>query len=48
MKRLLIALSLTLVMAVPAMAHFQMVYTPEIALDKGADLDMKLGFYPSF
>jgi cobalt/nickel transport protein len=35
-------------MAAPALAHFQMIYTPEIALEKGAALDMKLVFTHPF
>ena len=48
MKRLLIALSLVALSAAPALAHFQMIYTPEIALEKGAALDMKLVFTHPF
>lgn len=48
MKRLLLALCFTLVTAVPAFAHFQMIYTPEIALSEGDALDMKLVFTHPF
>ncbi|MBU2552368.1 MAG: DUF4198 domain-containing protein [Proteobacteria bacterium] len=33
---------------VPALAHFQMVYTPEIALNQGESLDLKLVFTHPF
>ncbi len=48
MKRLLMALALTLVTAGPAMAHFQMIYTPEIAFDKGDAVEFKLVFTHPF
>lgn len=48
MKRFLLALCLTLITAVPAMAHFQMIYTPEAALNEGAALNMKLVFTHPF
>lgn len=31
--------------AVPAMAHFQLLYTPEVNLEKPADLQMKMVFW---
>ena len=37
-----------LMMSVPAQAHFQMVYTPEIALVQGGTLDFKLVFTHPF
>ena len=48
MKRLILAAALVLGMSVPAMAHFQMVYTPEAALEKGGTLDLKLVFTHPF
>jgi cobalt/nickel transport protein len=48
MKRLVIALALSLMMATPAMAHFQMIYTPEIAFDKGQATEFKLVFTHPF
>ena len=49
MKKM-IALSglLVLLMAAPALAHFQMIYTPEIALMKGGTIDFKLVFTHPF
>ncbi|MGE4505745.1 MAG: DUF4198 domain-containing protein [Desulfovibrionaceae bacterium] len=38
------ALLAVVAMAAPAFAHFMVVYTPEIALDKGIDLDMRMVF----
>lgn len=35
-------------LAVPSFAHFQMVYTPESALEKGGQIDMKLVFTHPF
>ena len=37
-----------LAFAVPAFAHFQMVYTPEIAVNKGAETQFKLVFTHPF
>jgi cobalt/nickel transport protein len=48
MKRLVIALALSLMMVTPAMAHFQMIYTPEIAFDKGQATEFKLVFTHPF
>ncbi|MFP4071782.1 MAG: DUF4198 domain-containing protein [Desulfovibrionales bacterium] len=48
MKRFVFALCLTLITALPAMAHFQMIYTPDAALNEGAALDMKLVFTHPF
>lgn len=47
MKRGIIAvfaMIAVLAMALPASAHFMMLYTPEIALEKGQDLDMRIVF----
>lgn len=45
----LLLATLTLVIAsVPAFAHFQMVYTPESALQKGGALDLKVVFTHPF
>jgi cobalt/nickel transport protein len=50
MKKKLMLLSglMVLLMAAPALAHFQMVYTPEIALMKGGTLNFKLVFTHPF
>ena len=50
MKKAIVVLSglLVLAMAVPALAHFQMVYTPESALDKGQEIPLKLVFTHPF
>lgn len=46
MKRLLSAVAVAaMVVASPALAHFQLVYTPEVNLEKPADLPMKLIFW---
>lgn len=37
-----------LAMAVPALAHFQMIYTPEAAMEKGGKLDLKMVFTHPF
>ncbi len=37
-----------LTFAVPALAHFQMIYTPESALEKGQEIDLKLVFTHPF
>ncbi|MGM0663459.1 MAG: DUF4198 domain-containing protein [Thermodesulfobacteriota bacterium] len=39
---------LILAAAAPAMAHFQMIYTPEAALDRGQSIDLKLVFTHPF
>lgn len=39
---------LMLAAAVPATAHFQMIYTPESALDRGKPIDLKLVFSHPF
>ncbi|OLN28194.1 Additional periplasmic component NikK of nickel ECF transporter [Desulfovibrio sp. DV] len=45
---LLVALVLALALPGLASAHFQMIYTPEIALDKGGEVDMRLVFTHPF
>ena len=47
MKKLLIALILTLV-ASNAFAHFQMLFTPESALNKGQKIELRLAFTHPF
>jgi len=42
------ALLALMAMAAPAMAHFQMVYTPEAAREKGGTLDLKMVFTHPF
>ncbi|MFI3270671.1 MAG: DUF4198 domain-containing protein [Pseudomonadota bacterium] len=48
MKKALIATALgltaTFAMTAPAQAHFMMMYTPEIAMEKAEDLDMRIAF----
>lgn len=44
----LITMLMTLAFTVPAMAHFQMVYTPESALPKAKTIDLKLVFTHPF
>lgn len=50
MKKAVFILSAVLMLAaaVPAMAHFQIVYTPEIALNNGGNLDFKIVFTHPF
>jgi cobalt/nickel transport protein len=50
MKHALIIVSALLVLcaAAPAMAHFQMIYTPEAALERAAAIDLKLVFTHPF
>lgn len=50
MKKLsaLAALGLVAIAALPAAAHFQMVYTPESALEKGQEIPLKLVFTHPF
>ena len=48
MIRCILAAVLMLGMSAPAMAHFQMVYTPEAAMEKGGNLDLKLVFTHPF
>ena len=45
---ILITSLLILIMAAPAMAHFQMIYTPESALEKAKPIDLKLVFTHPF
>ncbi len=45
---LLLAAMTLVVASVPAFAHFQMVYTPESALRKGGELDLKIVFTHPF
>ena len=39
---------LAITMAMPALAHFQMIYTPEAALNEGKKIDLKLVFTHPF
>lgn len=39
-----LALFAVMAMSIPASAHFMMLYTPEIAKDKGSDMDMRIVF----
>ncbi|MEA1934466.1 MAG: DUF4198 domain-containing protein [Thermodesulfobacteriota bacterium] len=39
---------LVITMALPALAHFQMIYTPEAALNEGKTIDLKLVFTHPF
>ncbi len=48
MVRLLFTLALLLGLSAPALAHFQMIYTPDAALEKGGALDLKLVFTHPF
>ena len=48
MNRILFTLVLMLALATPAMAHFQMVHSPEAAMDKGKTLDLKIVFTHPF
>lgn len=49
MKRVLILSGLlTLLLCVPALAHFQMIYTPQSALERGGELTLKLVFTHPF
>ncbi len=45
---LLLACALICALALPAFAHFQMIYTPESALTKGNTLDVKIVFTHPF
>ena len=44
-KVLTIAAALTFMAAVPAEAHFQLLYTPQVNLEKPADVPFKLIFW---
>jgi len=46
--RMLLVLALVLGLSVPAFAHFQTIYTPESALDKGKEITLKLVFTHPF
>ena len=50
MKKLIIVLAglMVMAMAVPVLAHFQMIYTPEAALEKAKIIDLKLIFTHPF
>jgi len=50
MKKALVVLAglMVLALTVPAMAHFQMIYTPEAALEKAERIDLKLVFTHPF
>jgi len=50
MKKLMLLMTVlaVLTMSVPAFAHFQMIYTPEAALKKGGNIDLKLVFTHPF
>ncbi len=48
MLRLVLAAVLVLSLSAPALAHFQMIYTPEAAMEKGGNLDLKLVFTHPF
>jgi cobalt/nickel transport protein len=50
MKRVIVALAalMAMIMTAPAMAHFQMIYTPEAALQKAKTIDLKLVFTHPF
>ncbi len=47
-KSAVLGAALSAAVAVPAYAHFQMVYTPEIAVEQGADSTFKLVFTHPF
>ncbi|MEA2101478.1 MAG: DUF4198 domain-containing protein [Thermodesulfobacteriota bacterium] len=47
-RLVLAGLVVSLICSVPAFAHFQMVYTPECALNKGSTIDFKLVFTHPF
>jgi cobalt/nickel transport protein len=49
-KKLMLVLAgwMVLTLSVPAMAHFQMIYTPDSALEKAAEVDFKLVFTHPF
>ncbi|MFW5837170.1 MAG: DUF4198 domain-containing protein [Desulfovibrionaceae bacterium] len=48
MLRTLFAALMVLCFSAPAHAHFQMIYTPEAALTRGGELDLKLVFTHPF
>ena len=43
-KIVVLSLFVLFAAALPASAHFQMLYTPETILDKGEDVPLKLVF----
>lgn len=43
-----LACALVCLLSAPSFAHFQMIYTPESALDKGQNLDLKIVFTHPF
>ncbi|MFO7859686.1 MAG: DUF4198 domain-containing protein [Desulfosalsimonas sp.] len=47
-KWIVMAAATAVLMAAPAMAHFQMIYTPETALENGQAIDLKLVFTHPF
>lgn len=44
----LLGLVVSCALSIPASAHFQMIYTPDIALEKGGKIDLKLVFTHPF
>ena len=46
--KIILATLLSLLLAAPALAHFQMVYTPQSALEKADTIDLKLVFTHPF
>jgi cobalt/nickel transport protein len=48
MKRIVIITTLAALVATNAFAHFQMLYTPESALNKGQTIDLRLAFNHPF
>ena len=48
MKKIVLLSLLSLIVAAPASAHFQMLYTPETILDKGGEVPLKLVFTHPF
>ncbi len=44
----LLGLVVSMALSIPAFAHFQMIYTPECALEKGGKIDLKLVFTHPF
>ena len=46
--RMLVVVLTVLAFSVPAFAHFQMIYTPVAALDKGKEIELKLVFTHPF
>lgn len=48
MKRLLLSAAALLLLAAPAQAHFQLIYTPKVNIEKPGDLTFKLIFWHPF